>query len=238
VFPQSSMAPKAAKQYGPKFLRHWLVSLSKLETDDPVTDWRCACESRVQELTTAFEGGEFGLTVTCGVQILEKESIAGNELIDDGVSTLQALKQCFKHYQDDQEVTPAGEAWSESLASIFLKGLAVRVVAYSDDDDREAREAWNIAKHDEESNTVRWSTLHQKVQTALGRFHRAGCWSIATESLLDLYGPGKKSSVGRWVRAAKGLGPEIVQSLKNFPDMKGAYLWDTPISSRQPAQRG
>ena len=100
------------------------------------------------------------------------------------------------------------------------------VVAYTDNDDCEAREAWNTAKHDEESNTVRWSTLHQKLATAATRFRKTGDWSKVASSLLDLYGPGKRATVGRWVRAAKGMDPRVRDELKKYPDLKGTYLWD------------
>ena len=47
-------------------------------------------------------------------------------------------------------------------------------------------------------------------------------------SSLELYGPSKKATVGRWVRAARGISAEVFQELKNQPDLKGAFLWDNP----------
>jgi hypothetical protein len=43
---------------------------------------------------------------------------------------------------------------------------------------------------------------------------------------LDLYGRTKKSTVGRWVRAAKSIDEDVINTLKAFSKMKGAYLWD------------
>ena len=92
--------------------------------------------------------GSFGLGVACCVQNIEKEDPPGQKLIDDGVSTMEALKICAKEYEKNAEATPSGEVWSESLVGVFRTGLNVRVVAYGNDD-RESREAWNTAKRDE-----------------------------------------------------------------------------------------
>ena len=145
----------------------------------------------------ALPRGSFGLGVACGVQIIEKEAL-GPKLIDDGVSTVEALKICAKEHEKNDDATPSGEVWPESLVSVFRTGLHVRVVAYSNDD-REPREAWSTASHDEESNTVRWSTLHQKVATAYLSMTRSESrdWKHVATRLLDLYGPGERSIVHR-----------------------------------------
>ena len=102
------------------------------------------------------------------VQVIDKEDANGQMLIDDGVSTVSALKVCFQAWGANPDTTPDGEAWSESLVQVFQAGLECRVVAYADDDDRENRSAWNTAKHGEESNTVRWSTVYHKLNTDAG----------------------------------------------------------------------
>ena len=159
---------------------------------------------------------------------MDKEDTDGRKLIDDGVSTVLALRRCHAAYQANKETTPEGDVWPQSLMSIFSSGLSVRVVAYEDDDDREVREAWNTAKHDEESNTIRWSTLYQKMNTAVARFKKLGDWSKVTSSLLEFYGPSKRTTVGRWVRAAKGMNPKVLEEIKPYPSLKGTYLWDNP----------
>ena len=146
--------------------------------------------------------------VSCCVQILDKEVSHGQKLINDGVSTVEALKMCEKERHKNNAATPSGELWSESLVAVVRVGLHVRVVAYTDNDDREAREAWNTATHDEDHNTARCSTLHQKLETAATRFREIGDWTKAVSRLLDLYGIGKKTTMGRWVRAANGDIPE------------------------------
>ena len=112
---------------------------------------------------------------------------------------------------------PSGDVWSESLVAVFRTGLHVRVVAYQNDD-RESREAWSTAAHDEESNTARWSTLHQKVATAYFSMTRTESrdWKHATTRLLDLYDPGKRSAVQRWIRAARGMDEKRRGELKNI----------------------
>ena len=155
--------------------------------------------------------------VACGVQILEKENASGQKIIDDGVSTVAALKKCRDWWEADPDATPQGEVWSESMVQVFRAGLQCRVVAYADSDDLEARSAWNTAKHDEESNTVRWSTLHQKLNTAAARFKKLGDWSTVGSSFLELYSPSKKATVGRWVRAARASARRFCSSSRICP---------------------
>ena len=127
--------------------------------------------------------GQYGLSVSNGVQILDKEYGLGQKIIDDGLSTVAALKACAAEYADDSSLTREGNLWPESLVTIFRYGLSVRVVAYTDDDDLEEREAWNTAKHDEENNSVRWSTLHQKLTITKNRYKRFSDWQKVKASL-------------------------------------------------------
>ena len=183
------MESKAA-QYGPTFVRHQLIHLEHLCSSGPATGWRDSDQERVNVLAKIFFEGLYGLGVfaSVAVQIMDKEDPCGHKIIDDGVSTVEALKMCAKQYATNPDCTPNGDAWQETLLSVFRIGLLVRVVRYSDNDDRELREAWNTAKHDEESNTIRWSTLHQKLETVLNRFRKTGCWHAAQKSLVDLLG--------------------------------------------------
>lgn len=221
------MAPKKAsckvgKQVGPKFLRNAIVDLDSLSVDDPNTGWRTHCQERVAALTADFKAGNFGLTVACGVTILDTEGKDEKKLIDDGVSTVMALLACrafFAGQPDDVQVP-------HNLSDIFDNGLAVKVVEYSDNDDREARECWNVARHDEESFTVRWSSVHQKVSSALRHFRLTGDWTQAKAAMLEFYGEGKEQTVGRWIRAAKGMDKGTIDLLKLYPKVKGAYVWD------------
>ncbi len=217
-----------AHHYGPTFVRNGLFPLSALSVDESNTGWREKSAQRIAELVETFLMGNFGLTVTCGVQVLETESATGKKLVDDGVSTVSALLQCQEIHTASSEHTPCGQAWPSSLLDVFSKGLPCRVVTYADNDDREARESWNVAKHDEEGNSVRWSSLWQKLNIVRCRFNRVGDWNAAQTSLLTLYGPGKRSTVGRWTRAARSVEEDFMMALKQFPEMKGSFLWDNP----------
>ena len=227
--PSTNLAPmskraKVGNQVGPKFLRNAIIGLDCLSVDDPNTGWRTTCQERVAALTADFKAGNFGLTVACGVTILDKEGNDGKKLIDDGVSTVMALLACQAFFagQPDVEVP-------HNLADIFDNGLTVKVVEYSDNDDREARECWNVVRHDEESFTVRWSSIHQKISSALMHHRKTGDWTQAKTAMLEFYGEGKEQTVGRWIRAAKGMDKGTIDLLKLYPKVKGAYVWDNPF---------
>jgi hypothetical protein len=183
----------------------------------------------------ALPRGLFERGVACCVQILDKEDPPGQKLIDDGVSTVEALKICAKEHEKNDEATPSGEVWPECLVSVFRTGLHVRVVAYSNDD-RESRAAWNTAKHDEERNGVRWSTLYQKVATAYlsMMLSESRDWKHVATRLLDLYSLGERCIVDRWIRVAKGMHPKVQDELKQYPDLTGAYLWGNPYLIQSP----
>ena len=219
-----AMAPKAAS-YGPTFKRNTLLDVSALCVSAGVSGWRGICEARVAELLKAFMGGLFGLSVLCSVQILEKEH-DGMKVIDDGVSTVMALQKCQALQESDPEATPDKEPWPANLLEIFQNGLPVRVVGYTDDDDVDVRFAWNVAKHDEDSNSVRWSTVADQIGVPLRLFRRHGDWAVVSQKLKDLYGPGKKAACGRWARAAKGMHPEIAEELAKYPSIPGAAVYD------------
>ena len=201
---------KVGKQVGPKFLRNAIIGLDCLSVDDPNTGWRTTCQERVAALTADFKAGNFGLTVACGVTILDKEGNDGKKLIDDGVSTVMALLACQAFFagQPDVEVP-------HNLADIFDNGLTVKVVEYSDNDDREARECWNVARNDEES-----------FSSALRHHRKTGEWSQAKAAMLEFYGEGKEQTIGRWIRAAKGMDKGTIDLFKLYPKVKGAYVWD------------
>ena len=55
---------------GPTTLRDERIDLDKLCTDPRLAGWREYEQTRVNELEEAFaERGEFGMTVTCNVQV-------------------------------------------------------------------------------------------------------------------------------------------------------------------------
>ena len=82
------------KQYGPKGVRMERIQLTLIDTESEHTGWRKPNKERQETLKNIFLGGQYGLSVSNGVQILEKESGLGQKIIDDGVSTVAALKAC------------------------------------------------------------------------------------------------------------------------------------------------
>ena len=121
-------------------------------------------------LKEKFLDSEFGRTVTCGVQLLDEEE-HGQKLIDDGLSTVCALVDIkTEHWTHNQQTKPDGGAWDPQLVEIFTNGLAVQVVQFEDDTDRDAREAWNIAKHDKSSVSVACSTVWSQINMARMRY--------------------------------------------------------------------
>ena len=66
----NKMSTPMAQNVGPTFLRNALIPLDKLCTHPQFSGWREYEQSRVDELQEAFaERGEFGMTVTCNVQV-------------------------------------------------------------------------------------------------------------------------------------------------------------------------
>ena len=112
--------------------------------------------------------------------------------------------------------TPTGGPWSKELAHVFDNGLCVRVVRFDDDDDRELRVVWNVAKHDQESFSVGWSTVYSKIMCAKRRFETEKDWAATGKWLRQHIGGGKNSAstVGRWIRAAEGIDDEVLECLK------------------------
>ena len=91
-----------------------------LDVNDKNSGWRDPCPERVAELTQLFLDGGFGISVTCGIQILDTESSTGKRLVDDGVSTVTALQQCFKRWEEHpNSPTTDGEPRSLRLVDIF-----------------------------------------------------------------------------------------------------------------------
>ena len=118
----------------------------------------------MKELYDLFLAGQFGQSVSVGVQVLAAEDSHGKKLIDDGLSTILALSDARAEWAKDSDETPAGEVWDPQLVEIFKEGLIVKEVKYPDDEDGEMRFQWNVGKHDQEINTVRWSSVFQRIK--------------------------------------------------------------------------
>ena len=109
------------KQYGPKGVRMERIQLTLIDTESEHTGWRKPNKERQETLKNIFLGGQYGLGVSNGVQILEKESGLGQKIIDDGVSTVAALKACAAEYADDSSLTREIDANGSSSSWQVLK---------------------------------------------------------------------------------------------------------------------
>ena len=170
-----------------------------------------------------FADGQFGLSVACGVQVLPVEDVDGASIIDDGVSTVQALVDLKKA----QEESNFSLITDDHLIAIFGQGLQVTVVTYSDNDDMCARRAWNTGKHDEENNTVRWSSVYMKIMVAKDAYKSVGDWQAVTKELTARF-QFSSASVRRWVRCAQFMDPLVVAELAKdeFETLKAYAIWD------------
>ena len=158
--------------------------------------------------------------------MLEAESPDNLKLIDDGLSTVCSLIACHEEFKRNSEATPKGNPWPGSLVAVFEKGLQVRVVQYEDDEDRDKRFRWNVAKHDQENNTVRWSSVYQKIFVAASLFKKFGDWDAVRAECKSTYGIGKADTYNRWIRAAKGLSALVLEELKKYPNIPGKMIFD------------
>ena len=205
----------------PKFVKNALIPLEKLSLRER-SGWRNRSSSRVQQLADIFAAGQFGLSVTCCVQVLPLEDVDGASIIDDGVSTVQALVDLKASYTDKRlEVTDA------QLLAIFNQGLQVTVVTYSDNEDMLSRRAWNTGKHDEESNTVRWSSVHMKISVALDAYRTAGDWAQVIKHLSKAFNL-SGATVRRWSRCAQFMEPSVLAELAKdeYENIKAYSIWD------------
>ena len=220
------MAAQKTSQTGPAFVRNGLLPLDKICVDPDISGWREISPERVQELTEAFYRGEFGMSVTCDVQLMEAESTDNKKLVDDGLATVSALLQCRAARDANPDATPSGDPWPVNLLNIFKVGLSVKVVKYDDAGDKDARFRWNVAKHDVDNNTARWSTAWQKITVAAGLYNKYGDWEKVRNDCQLIYGIGKRQTYNRWIRAASGMSAEVLSELKAYPTMPSGCIFD------------
>ena len=210
----------------PTFVRNAILQLDKLSLDER-SGWRKRSEKRIEELVSIFRAGQFGQSAACGVQVLPEEDADGASVIDDGCSTVAALKKLqAEGFEEDPQ-----------LKEIFTHGLRVTVVRYSDNGDLINRRAWNVGKHDEESNTVRWSSIHLKVTVAKDLHGQLGDWNNVGKELTRRFNF-SASTVKRWVRCASGLDEAVLTELGKdaFEGMKGNAVWDNEYLMGQGAK--
>ena len=206
----------------PKILRTVTIKVDNISLSEN-SGWRAASTARIDELVSIFKAGQWGQSVSSGIQLLPVQDSDGKTLLDDGYSSVAALLQISEEYKrlgTDPE--------DESLKEIFTNGLTnVPVVNYPDNLDKSLRRAWNVGKHDEESNTVRWATIADKIGVAKDKFKVTGKWDSVAKDLHQMF-KFSTSTLKRWVRAAQGLDDEVVAKLEEeeYWQVKGVVIWD------------
>ncbi len=183
---------------------------------------------RIGDLTRTFQNGEWGMNVFSDVQVLDLKDCDGNVIVDDGLQTVQALKDLREAWSKNKDAPCCPK-----LVAIFEKGLWVKEVQYEENENRFIREAWNAARHDEENNRYQPTELYRKIEVAQKFKQRHGSWEAGQKELLKLYGSGKRTTVGRWFRAAKSMDNEVLLKLKEYKSVKGAYIFDNPFFTAQ-----
>ena len=134
----------------PTTLKTVTIKLESISLDQEHSGWRPVSEKRINELKAIFKGGQWGQTVSSGIQLLPVQDSDGT-LLDDGYSTVSALVSLR-----DEHVRLGTDPEDEALKEIFKNALTnVPVVDYPDTWDKSLRRAWNVGKHDEESQSVR-----------------------------------------------------------------------------------
>jgi len=135
------------------------------------------------------------------------------------VSALQGLKE--SHTKKEAIIE------DPTLLNTFEQGLRVAVVTYADNDDMTLRRAWNVGKHDEENNTVRWSSVHLRITVAKEMHAYVGDWPAATKELCKRFSF-SESTVRRWSRCAAGMDASVLEFLgkEEYEFVKGQFIWD------------
>ena len=120
----------------PTFVRTTVVELGKFCMDASVSGWRTPSPTRIAVLKTEFSEGRFGQTVSCSVSVLPEADAQDQAVIDDGYSTVKALRDLRDDW-DAGNFTP-----DPDLLKIFEHGLRVTVFTYTDNHNMRIRRAW------------------------------------------------------------------------------------------------
>ena len=200
------MASPASTNRGPKIeLQRKRVFLHEISVVRPASGWRDVDPERVSQIKNMCYGGQFFMNVFGGVMLLAGASgpetdAQGNQLVDDGLSTVIAWKEMSAEYDADSDTSPTGEPWDPAVLDVFIRGLTVSECTYEDNSDVALREAWNAAKHDEENNKYRPTSLAKKIEIVMNQYRKDNDWTAVTSYFVSIYGKSKYSTVQRWVR--------------------------------------
>lgn len=224
------MPPKAVPNLAPETIDTKIISLDDISIAED-SGWRELDAERVTELVDSFRKGEYGhgiLTIPSVLSfqdVLKKSSTDGRLLLNNGKSTVAALKKLYAEWAAAAEDQKEAMEWAAGrLLKVFNDGMRVDVVEYPEDDPVLVV-AWNGLAHDTDSNRYRPTTIHMKIQivNAQRRKVAGGDWDEARKSLLKIYGASKRTTVGRWVAAAKNLDQAVLDFIQHRRDLTQGY---------------
>jgi len=215
------------------------VPLDEISLARPTSGWRDVDWPRIQEIKSLCYQGQLSMNVFGGVVLLKGcTDVDGKQLIDDGMSTVMAWVEMKKEYSQDPDNSPStelggGEPWDPNVIEVFNLGLVVSQSTYEDNGDVSLREAWNAAKHDEENNKYRPTSLAKKISIVNSRWKRVKDYSKVTAELLEIYGKGKYSTVQRWVRTLR-IGNHTSNLCASRPLRRTTHPFPLPPLCRAP----
>ena len=185
---------------GPKIaLERIQVKVRDLSLKHPPSGWRDIDDQRTKEIKDLCYSGKMAMNVFGGVVVLKGETDTdGKMIIDDGLSSGLAWNQMMDEYEANSALCPTGDVWDPMVIEVFQKGLVVSVGEYPDNDIF-YRSAWNAAKHDEQNNKFRQTSVATKLLVVRNCFNRVADYAQVTKVLNGIYGDGMISSVRRWV---------------------------------------
>lgn len=234
----ASPAVQGLRVRGPTLLERVRKPVMELSVG-PESGWREPDVVRQAELEECFRNHQWGMSVFRGVSLVGtngtiKQDSEGLFIINDGLQTVTVLQKLYNEYLAGDEAL-----LDPNLLRIFTEGLEVEVLEYSEDD-RDLRELWCGGIHDEENNRYMPTSIAKKV-SIVHKFRQkvpGGDWEATSKLLIDAYGPSKRSTVGRWIRAAKALEKGALDVLNTRPRLPPMLIFDNPwFTSATPSQR-
>jgi len=165
---------------GPTTLGETTVQLDELSYREGVSGWRAKDPKRVAECLSIIYDGLWGMTGLCSITVLPASAVDvdGMRLIDDGLAMGTSLDEARTAYEMNDRTNPHGKPWDKNVVDIITNGLKCKEVTYGVGEPRFVRVRWNVGKHLEESNSMKFTALVtilevvESTRTMLG-----GVWS-------------------------------------------------------------
>ena len=126
------------------------VAVHDISVREGESGWRAHNLARVSDIKWSLCTNGTEMTVLGGVTLLrDMNDCEGKHLIDDGLSTILAWREVAALYTSSpEECSLTGKAWHPDVLLTLSTGLVCSWAKY-EHADREVREAWNAAKHEE-----------------------------------------------------------------------------------------